>query len=129
MVCHLLQFIFRRLLIFPNPSYRSSKASTRNVYYLFLHISGVIQILTTLSRSYNTDVPQLSERAILEHAKYLSEDIGYRTVGTREHALADAWMLKKAEELKTLCEDIVRKEPGRKLQCEVDRQTGNGEHR
>ena len=46
--------------------------------------------------------PRLSEAAMLGHAKYLSEDIGFRTVGTREHALGDAWMLKKAEELQQL---------------------------
>ena len=81
--------------------------------------------------SYNTvsDNPQLSERAILDHAKYLSEDIGFRSVGTREHALADAWMTKKAEEIRALCEEVVRREPGRKLQCEIERQVGSGSHR
>lgn len=77
----------------------------------------------------STNFPQLSEAAILSHAKYLSEDIGYRSVGTREHALGDAWMHKKAEELKNLCADVVAKEPGRKLECEVWRQVGSGSHR
>ncbi|KLO13952.1 hypothetical protein SCHPADRAFT_920864 [Schizopora paradoxa] len=72
---------------------------------------------------------QLSEAAILGYAKYLSEDIGFRTVGTREHALGDSWMLSKAEELKKLCEDKVKAEPGRKLECEVWRQEGSGSHR
>ena len=66
---------------------------------------------------------------MLGHAQYLSEDIGFRTVGTREHALGDAWMFDKAQELKTLCEEMVSKEPGRGLQCEVWRQEGNGAHR
>lgn len=72
---------------------------------------------------------QISERAILEHARVLSEDIGFRTVGTREHAAADAWMHRKALELKELCEETVRNEPGRKLECEVWRQVGSGNHR
>lgn len=50
-------------------------------------------------------------------------------MGTREHALGDSWMLSKAEELKRLCEDAVNAEPGRKLECEVWRQEGNGSHR
>jgi len=66
---------------------------------------------------------------MLGYAKHLSEDIGFRTVGTREHALGDAWMLAKAEELKKLCEDAVKAEPGRKLECEVWRQEGSGSHR
>lgn len=73
--------------------------------------------------------PQLSEQAILGHAQHLSETIGFRTVGSREHALGDAWMLAKAEELKASCEEAVAKEPGRKLQCEVWRQEGSGSHR
>jgi len=75
-----------------------------------------------------THLPQISESRILEYAKYLSEDIGYRTVGTREHALADTWMLRKAEAIKEECERIVR-EDGRKLECEVWRQEGSGSHR
>ncbi|KDQ62015.1 hypothetical protein JAAARDRAFT_190713 [Jaapia argillacea MUCL 33604] len=77
-----------------------------------------------------TNLPQLSETAILSHAKYLSEDIGYRTVGTREHALGDAWMLKKVEEIQEECERVVRESGGeRKLECEVWRQVGSGSHR
>ena len=74
-------------------------------------------------------LPQLSEATILEYAKYLSEDIGYRTPGTREHALADEWMTKKAYQLKEECERVVAAQPGRKLQCEVWRQEGSGSHR
>ncbi|KAI0358143.1 hypothetical protein OH77DRAFT_1421438 [Trametes cingulata] len=76
-----------------------------------------------------TSLPQISEAQILAHAKYLSEDIGYRTVGTREHALGDAWMLQQAEAVRAECENIVRAHPGRKLQCEVWHQQGSGSHR
>ena len=76
-----------------------------------------------------TSLPQLSEVQILSYAKHLSEDIGYRTVGTREHALGDAWVLEKARELQEQCEQVVKANPGRKLQCEVWRQEGNGSHR
>ncbi|KAF8806834.1 hypothetical protein BYT27DRAFT_7167035 [Phlegmacium glaucopus] len=75
-----------------------------------------------------TKLPQISESRILGVAKYLSEDIGYRIVGTREHALADKWMLQAAEHVKQNCERIVSKS-GRKLECEVWRQEGNGNHR
>ncbi|KAI0676099.1 hypothetical protein C8Q78DRAFT_369024 [Trametes maxima] len=74
-------------------------------------------------------LPQISETQILQHAKYLSEDIGYRTVGTREHALGDAWVLQQAEALRTECETVVRAQSGRKLECEVWHQQGSGSHR
>ncbi|OBZ74192.1 putative endoplasmic reticulum metallopeptidase 1 [Grifola frondosa] len=77
----------------------------------------------------STGLPQLSEARILEHAKYLSEDVGYRTVGTREHALGDAWMVKQAEALRAECESIVQAHPERKLECEVWHQQGSGSHR
>ncbi|KAJ8519321.1 hypothetical protein ONZ45_g3731 [Pleurotus djamor] len=81
-----------------------------------------------------TLLPQISEARILAHAKYLSEDIGYRTVGTYEHALADEWMLREAEAVKELCEKVVRQEGSkagkkRNLECEVWRQQGSGSHR
>ncbi|KAH0836908.1 hypothetical protein J3R83DRAFT_8723 [Lanmaoa asiatica] len=76
-----------------------------------------------------TGIPHPSENTILSYAKYLSEDIGYRTPGTREHAEADAWMVRKAEEIKRLCEEVVNNEKGRKLECEVWRQEGSGSHR
>ncbi|KAF9233723.1 hypothetical protein BU15DRAFT_53545 [Melanogaster broomeanus] len=76
-----------------------------------------------------THLPHPSEATILSYAKHLSEEIGFRTPGTREHALADAWMVRKAEEVKQLCENIVQKEKGRKLECEVWRQEGSGSHR
>ncbi|KAJ7625774.1 hypothetical protein FB45DRAFT_922289 [Roridomyces roridus] len=75
-----------------------------------------------------TNLPQLSETRILGFVKHLSEDIGYRTVGTYEHALADTWMLEQAQEAQRHCERVV-KESGRKLECEVWRQQGSGTHR
>ncbi|TBU47465.1 hypothetical protein BD309DRAFT_855887 [Dichomitus squalens] len=76
-----------------------------------------------------TSLPQLSEAHILAHAKYLSEDIGYRTVGTSEHAAGDAWMLKQAEMLCEESKEVLRAHPERKLQCEVWHQQGSGSHR
>ncbi|KAI0343326.1 hypothetical protein BDW22DRAFT_1394270 [Trametopsis cervina] len=76
-----------------------------------------------------TSLPQISEAQILWYAKTLSEDIGYRTVGTREHALGDAWMVKQAEYVQRQCEEIVNANPGRQLECEVWRQEGSGSHR
>ncbi|KAF7968545.1 hypothetical protein HWV62_30167 [Athelia sp. TMB] len=74
-------------------------------------------------------LPQISESAILGHARHLSETIGYRTVGTREHALGDAWMVDQAAALKTQCDALVAASPHRALECEVWRQEGNGSHR
>ncbi|KAH8113718.1 hypothetical protein DFH11DRAFT_1473285, partial [Phellopilus nigrolimitatus] len=62
---------------------------------------------------------QRSRHAVLAHTRYLSEDIGFRIVGTREHARADAWMLGQAYALNALCDDAVRAEPDRQLECEV----------
>ena len=73
--------------------------------------------------------PQISEKEILEHARYLSEDVGFRTVGTLEHALGDSWMLDRALEIKQLCEAAVKTSQSRNLECEVDRQAGSGSHR
>lgn len=86
---------------------------------------------TPIVDQYNpiTSLPQLSEATILQYAKHLSEDIGYRTPGTREHALADVWMTEKAFQLQAECERVVASQPGRKLQCEVWRQEGSGSHR
>ncbi|KAJ7031858.1 hypothetical protein C8F04DRAFT_1109292 [Mycena alexandri] len=75
-----------------------------------------------------TGLPQISEARILNLTKYLSEDIGFRTVGTYEHSVADAWMVEQAEEAKRHCERVVE-ETGRKLECEVWRQQGSGTHR
>ncbi|KAH9479296.1 Putative endoplasmic reticulum metallopeptidase 1 [Psilocybe cubensis] len=76
----------------------------------------------------DTQLPQISEERILGVAQHLSEGIGFRTVGTYEHALADAWMVDAAEEVKKRCEEIVL-ETGRKLKCEVWHQEGSGGHR
>ncbi|KAG6883500.1 hypothetical protein C0993_005812 [Termitomyces sp. T159_Od127] len=75
-----------------------------------------------------TNLPQISETRILGFAKHLSEEIGYRTVGTAEHALADTWMVQQAEAVKRNCEEVVAA-TGRKLECEVWRQEGSGSHR
>lgn len=83
------------------------------------------------TRRFNpiTLLPQISESTVLGYAKYLSEDIGYRTVGTREHALGDAWMVEQVERLKEECERIVREDKERVLECEIWRQDGSGSHR
>ena len=76
-----------------------------------------------------TSLPQISEAQILGYSRHLSEAIGYRTVGTREHALGDAWIAGKAEEFQKQCEDLVKAHPERHLECEVWRQEGSGSHR
>jgi hypothetical protein len=76
-----------------------------------------------------TGLPQISEAQILAYSRILSEDIGYRTVGTFEHALADKWMVDTAYEVQRECERLVRVDSGRKLECEVWHQRGSGSHR
>jgi hypothetical protein len=76
-----------------------------------------------------TGLPQISEAQVLAHVRVLSEDIGFRTVGTKEHAEGDAWLLDQVEKLREQCEEAVRRTPGRKLECEVWRQQGSGTHR
>jgi len=68
-----------------------------------------------------TNAPHLAESQVLYYAKYLSEDIGYRTVGTKEHALGDAWFFEQVEALTEGCP--------KGLECEVWRQQGSGSHR
>ncbi|TFK20267.1 hypothetical protein FA15DRAFT_673638 [Coprinopsis marcescibilis] len=75
-----------------------------------------------------TGLPQISESNILGVAKYLSEDIGYRTVGTKEHALGDAWLFNQVQLFQEECESIVYS-TGRQLECEIWRQQGGGSHR
>lgn len=84
-----------------------------------------------LTELYNptTKQPQLSEARILSHAKYLSEDIGYRIVGTKEHALGDEWMIQQAKELDDVCTRAKERSPERKLECEWWWQQGSGSHR
>ncbi|KIL62086.1 hypothetical protein M378DRAFT_166083 [Amanita muscaria Koide BX008] len=84
-----------------------------------------------------TNLPQISEARILDIARYLSEDIGYRTVGTYEHALADGWLHGQVLEFQKECQKAaeaaagmgVGGSGGRKLECEVWRQQGSGSHR
>ncbi|KAG5644249.1 hypothetical protein DXG03_008787 [Asterophora parasitica] len=85
---------------------------------------------TPLTELYDpvTNLPQISETRILDFAKHLSEGIGYRTVGTREHALADEWMVRQAKAVQRHCEAAVAA-TGVKLECEVWRQEGSGSHR
>ena len=76
----------------------------------------------------DTGLPQISEARILDVAKILSEDIGYRIVGTEEHAQGDAWMVDQARAFKDEC-DALAQSQGRALECEVWHQTGDGSHR
>ncbi|KAH9989914.1 hypothetical protein BJV74DRAFT_922202 [Russula compacta] len=76
-----------------------------------------------------TGFPQVSETQILAYVRHLSEDIGYRTVGTAEHALADEWMVDTAHKVQRECERLVHVDPGRRLECEVWHQRGSGSHR
>ncbi|KZV84957.1 hypothetical protein EXIGLDRAFT_726594 [Exidia glandulosa HHB12029] len=88
-------------------------------YTIFKHY----QLPVPLNAQTNalTGLPQLSEAAILETTRQLSETFGYRTVGTREHALADAWMYDQVQQLAATCP--------KHLQCETWRQVGSGTHR
>ncbi|KAH9928451.1 uncharacterized protein BXZ73DRAFT_48526 [Epithele typhae] len=97
-------------------------------YYAYRQHYALPEPITELINP-STSLPQISEAQILAHAKYLSEDIGYRTVGTAEHALGDAWMVAQAEKVRAQCDDAVRAVPGRKLECEVWHQRGSGHHR
>ncbi|KIJ43580.1 hypothetical protein M422DRAFT_229023 [Sphaerobolus stellatus SS14] len=73
---------------------------------------------------------RLSEAHMLDVAKHLSETIGYRTVGTKEHAEGDAWMVEQVKLLKKECDNIVKNvHSGRHLECEIWRQEGSGKHR
>ena len=91
---------------------------------------------TTNSTDPLTHLPQISETRILDVARYLSEDIGYRTVGTYEHALGDRWFYDQVLVFQKECEKMIEAASGggmgpggRKLQCEVWRQQGSGSHR
>ncbi|KAH8104338.1 hypothetical protein DFH11DRAFT_1883465 [Phellopilus nigrolimitatus] len=89
-------------------------------------------LTTRVVKSYEYDAahtPQLSEHTVFAHTRHLSERIGFRTVGTRERVRADAWMLGQADALKALCDDAVRAEPGRQLECQVWHQQASSSHR
>ncbi|KAJ8075039.1 hypothetical protein PM082_019366 [Marasmius tenuissimus] len=75
-----------------------------------------------------TNLPQLSEERILNITRYLSEDIGFRTVGTSEHARGEAWFHEQARLAQQECQRIA-KDSGRQLECEIWLQKGNGSHR
>ena len=77
----------------------------------------------------DTGLPHVSEPVVLEHARVLSEDIGFRTVGTREHALGAEYVLDQVKIVKDLCDAAVKSAPTRRLACEVWRQEGSGSHR
>ncbi|KIY68442.1 hypothetical protein CYLTODRAFT_453504 [Cylindrobasidium torrendii FP15055 ss-10] len=69
------------------------------------------------------DAKGISEARILETTRFLSEEIGFRTVGTREHAAADTWANDILQGLADQCK-------GReKIHCTFWRQQGDGNHR
>jgi hypothetical protein len=107
-------------------SNHSSLDSTSYAEHIFVQSFANFCLHILMLRRYDptTGAPSLSESAILEYARQLSEDIGYRTVGTREHALADQWMVNIAHKLKDLCDKT-----NKTLECEVWHQTGSGSHR
>ena len=52
--------------------------------------------------------------------RHLSEDIGYRAIGTTEHAFSGKWMVDTAYKIQKECERLVRTDPGGpKLESEV----------
>ncbi|KIJ41845.1 hypothetical protein M422DRAFT_255170 [Sphaerobolus stellatus SS14] len=57
-------------------------------------------ILPTPVGSAARDDLSLSEADILGVAQHLSETIGYRTIGTKEHPEGDAWMVEQVQQLK-----------------------------
>lgn len=75
-------------------------------------------------RSYNYELstPQFSEHKALEHIQAL-EDVGYRIVGTKEHAAGLEYVLRVADELIEKCLAFPE------LECEVWHQQGSGSHR
>lgn len=79
--------------------------------------------------------PQISEARILGHVAELTDPsvIGFRTVGTKAHALGDAWTVEQAKALVMLCDKVKAEASaqGRKvdLECEWDRQQGSGTHK
>jgi hypothetical protein len=88
----------------------------------------VVALLAFLTNTFRvnpeTGLPQISETQILSYVRHLSEDIGFRTVGTAEHAVADKWMVDTAHEVERECKRLVEANPERKLECEVWHQRG-----
>lgn len=61
---------------------------------------------------------QPSEANVLSHVRAL-EEIGYRTVGTKEAALGEEYVLAQARALQSKCDVLL---------CEVWEQIGSGYH-
>ncbi|KIK67879.1 hypothetical protein GYMLUDRAFT_36677 [Collybiopsis luxurians FD-317 M1] len=76
-----------------------------------------------------TNQPQISESLILETSRVLSEEIGFRTPGTREHALGEEYLWNRVTQFKSQCDELVKSTPGRRLECEIWHQKGSGSHR
>ncbi|KAG8808009.1 hypothetical protein FRC19_006176, partial [Serendipita sp. 401] len=79
--------------------------------------------------------PQLSESRILSMVTELTDplNIGFRTVGSREHALGDAWAVQQVQDLAELCDHVRARaaKDGRTvdLECDWDWQQGSGTHK
>lgn len=73
-------------------------------------------------RTSPSGAPQFSEALARAHVQAL-EDIGYRIVGTPEHASGRDYVLAEARRLAALCAGVAG------LECEVELQRGNGSHR
>ncbi|KAG8877791.1 hypothetical protein FRC20_010042 [Serendipita sp. 405] len=60
-------------------------------------------------------------------------NIGFRTVGSREHALGDAWAVQQVQDLAELCDHVKARaaKDGRTvdLECDWDWQQGSGTHK
>lgn len=80
---------------------------------------------------YNTltNEPQISETRILEIARTLSEDIGYRTAGTLEHARGEDWLWDQVTQIKKSCDELVARSSNSGLECEIWHQKGSSSHR
>jgi hypothetical protein len=127
------------------PPRSAATGASRSIYgsplfaLLFLVPIYAVVAYLTLQAHYQLPTPlrnltdasgkaQLSEAAALGYAKHLSENIGFRVVGTKEHATADEWMINTVEAFERQCIEMVQKS-GRKLECEVWHQRGSGSHR
>jgi hypothetical protein len=105
-------------------------------YLSDLFLTGTVGLPTPKVDLFSPDgQPQISEARILSHVAELTDPniIGYRTVGTRAHALGDAWAVEQVKALVSLCDTIKAQASaeGRTvdLECEWDRQQGSGTHK
>ncbi|KAF9264544.1 hypothetical protein L218DRAFT_958254 [Marasmius fiardii PR-910] len=96
-------------------------------WFTYRHHSTLPDPLTELVDP-KTNLPQLSEARVLSIAKHLSEDIGFRTAGTLEHARGEEWFYHQVVDAQRECQRVAESS-GRKLECEVWLQRGNGSHR